>query len=316
MIKYPDIDRIDFEDYLRSNPDFAKAFGSDQVRARKHWHSNGRFEGRNFRLKDVDYERVEKFVLDDIRCGSYSGPDFNMITSLYNEEDPQRLQEYALTLKLNIRHQLINRIYVFYDMSNGWNSELGSLFDNHKVSLIEYYGRPSFRELFEFSNIVGYEGCNWIVCNGDIVPSWDFCRLAIHERLAGKMMSVTRWNLMSEDKLSIFSLGGKIPNILSQDTWVYQTPLKYPEELKDVRMGEMLCDSNLNYFFKVYNLPIFNPCLDLRTFHIHFQNCRSYSPGDQSKKLFPHSWAGHEDFELIRHDPHAPSVEVCRLEDI
>lgn len=315
VIKFPNSNRIDFQDYLDYNPDLKKAFGDDIIRAKYHWEGHGKYEGRSIKLKDVDYEKVEDFIRDEIACGSYGGQCFNMITSLYNETNPERLKEYILTLRLNIAHQYINRIYVFYDMSTGWNSEICDLCEKWNVSLIEYYGRPSFRELFEFSNIVGSEGEKWIVCNGDIVPSLDFGYFLTRD-FAGKMISLTRWEFISEDEMSVFNFGGRIPNILSQDTWVYETPLKYPKELKDVRMGTMLCDSNLNYLFKLHNLPIYNPCLDLRTFHIHFQNARSYSSGDMSNKLFEHHWTGYEDFELIRYEPTAPCVEPCRLEDI
>jgi hypothetical protein len=316
LVKFPDSNRIDFQDYLDSHEDLKKAFGDDIWQARMHWENNGKFEGRSVKLKNIDYEKVEDFIVDKISVGSWGGPFLNMVTSLYNEENPDRLKEYVLALKMNIRNQLIDRIYVFYDMSNGWNSEIGRLLEDYKVSWIEVYGRPSFRDLFEFTNIVG-DGLTWMVCNGDIVPSWDFCRVACLDDLGDRMLSITRWEFISENEMSVFSLGGRIPNILSQDSWVYQTPLKYPEELRKVKMGTMLCDSNLNYLFKKHNLPIYNPCLDLRTFHIHFQNARSYSPGDMSNKLFPYTWKGCEDFvEETRYEPDAPCVEACRLEDI
>jgi hypothetical protein len=251
-----------------------------------------------------------------------------MITSLYNEKNSDRLKEYLLALNLNIFNQLINRIYVFYDYSNGCNYEIEKLMSHEKVSVIEYNGRPSFRELFEFSNIIG--SGKWIVCNGDIVPSLDFGKLLTREwpKKNGNniILSITRWEFVSEDDISIFHLGGRMPNVLSQDTWVYEAPLNYPSELNQVRMGEMLCDSNLNYLFKLHNLSIYNPCLDLRTFHIHFQNARSYVSSDTSKKMFNFSWAGHEGetwkdtiqriINLMETEPTAPCVEACRLESI
>jgi hypothetical protein len=134
--------------------------------------------------------------------------------------------------------------------------------------------------------------------------------------LKGKLLSLTRWEFVSEDDIGIFSLAGVVPNILSQDAWVYEAPFDYPSELKDVQLGTMLCDSNLSYFFKLNKFPIYNPCLDLRMFHIHFQNCRSYNMGDMSNRKFPYKWTGYHDFELIKDDPRAPCVEACRLEDI
>jgi len=317
IIKYPHIDRLDFEDYLNCNPDLKDAFDGDIERAKRHWQERGRFEGRSWKINNVDYEKVKKYIKDNVKCDNISAR-FNMITSLYNERNAERLQEYILTLKMNISNSLINRIYVFYDYSNGWNSEIMKLLCHENVSVIEYNGRPSFRDIFEFSNIIG-QG-KWIVCNGDIVPSLDFQRLPVEwpkKNGNNSLLSITRWEFISEDEMSIFNLGGKIPNILSQDTWVYESPLNYPSELNQVKIGEMLCDSNLNYLFKLHNLPIYNPCLDLRTFHIHFQNARSYKSGDMSNKLFKHSWTGYEDFfELIRQDKTAPCVEACRLEDI
>jgi hypothetical protein len=292
-------------------------FGNNIGRAKAHWQSTGRFEGRNFKLKNVDYDKVERFIGDDILWG-HEGERFNIITSLYNESDSKRFKEYVLALKMNQRNTLINRIYVFYDIRKGgskWYNFLKSWTSDAdgKISVIECYGRPSFADMFSFSNMVGTG--KWIVCNGDIVVSSDFAKLMDID-LKGKLLSITRWELISEDDMSIFHLAGRMPNILSQDCWVYEAPLNFPIDLEKVKMGEMLCDSNLNYLFKLNKLPIYNPCLDLRTFHIHFQNARSYSSGDTSNKLFEHSWTGYEDFELIRYDSTAPCVEACRLEDI
>jgi hypothetical protein len=304
-IKLPNPDRIDFEDYLESYEDLKEAFGDNVQRAQQHWISIGHKEGRHIKLKDIDYDKLIKYV-KDIHIPKESTNTFNLITSMYNEKDEKRHLEYAYALQLNLLNPLIENIYVYYDISDGdFNFFKKFNIDTKyksKLSIIKCYCRPSYATLFNFSNITS-KG-KWIISNGDIVFTGDLNKIP---KLNDSILAVTRWEFISENELSIFNFQDG-PNVYSQDTWIYETPIKYPDITYKIRLGQILCDSNIIECFKEFRTPLYNPCKDFKTLHLHLQNKRTqnYTNVNDSEfkyfdKNWPHSW---------------PKVNPCNLKDI
>lgn len=281
-VKYPDINRIDWSDYLASYPDLKAAFGHDVVAARDHWIHNGKHEGRHVKLRRVDYN-----LLKDTIVTKYTQPvdthRVNIVTSLYHEHLVSRMKEYCLTLSINAASEFIENIVVFWDTETGpIPQEIDQYMKtNDKIHVLAHAGRPSFHTLLMYCN--DHESNNmWCICNGDIVITNDVHKLQ-HINMSNKLLALTRWEFVSERDISVFHvercvqqhLHGPQPNMYSQDTWCVKKGLNIPADCGDIHMGTILCDSRLSDCFKHNNISVFNPCLDIKTLHVHLQNNRS-----------------------------------------
>lgn len=267
-ITYPNIERIDFTDYLESYPDVANHVTQGKITAKQHWIKHGRFEGRHIKLKNVNYKEIEKYVIQE-HLQQRSSTRLNLVTSLYNESNHLRMEEYKLALRLNLANPAIDKIYIFWDKISG---DPPSWLNYDKIIIIENSGRPSFDQLFTFCNNTNVNK-NWLVCNGDIVITKDIM-LIEHKCLKDTLLAITRWEFTSETETSVFHYH-ETPNKFSQDTWVINTPFKIHPECKNIFMGEIGCDSAISKIYKNSDTKVLNPCIDIKTLHIHLQNSRS-----------------------------------------
>jgi len=269
MIKYPHPSRVNYTDYLNSYPDLQHAFGSNIAAAKRHWQTTGRFEGRHVMLTDVDYKKINNYILNNHHSLNTSSK-VNVLTCMYHDTNSSRMYEYQLALQLNLQNPNVEHIHVMWDVQTGPSEHLIESHD--KLTVLPCIGRPSFQSLFEYCNNCKDKSL-WCVSNGDIVLTNDIDKLkAIN--LSNKLLALTRWEFVSEDDISIFHEHER-PNKYSQDTWWFETPVLIPSELQLIHVGELLCDSKLSEIYKHYQHPIFNPCIDIKTLHMHMQNART-----------------------------------------
>tara|TARA_R110002167_G_scaffold21345_2_gene77733 strand:+ start:941 stop:1816 length:876 start_codon:yes stop_codon:yes gene_type:complete len=273
MIKYPDLNRIDFNDYLKSYPDLRQEFGNNVNMAKRHWIINGRFEGRFVKLNNINYKYIKHYITETYHS-HHNKTSVNILTSLYVDKNPLRAKEYKLALQLNLKNPHVNHVYVFWD-NPGDGTGIGHFLPKHeKLTIIPHRGRPSFKTLFELCNSRA-DSKLWCVCNGDIVITDDIHKLQ-SINMNNKLLALTRWEFISETDISIFHEHER-PNKYSQDTWCFKSPILVPSELELIRMGEVACDSKLSDVYKHYQREIYNPCMDIKTLHMHMQNSRTQS---------------------------------------
>lgn len=237
--------------------------------ALQHWVRFGKDEGRHWRLKNVDYQRVSETLRQFSRedhAGS-SSRDFLMITSLYNETAPLRRREYLSALEHNLELSAFSRIVVLYDIDRDTGSDdlFGHLPPHPKLDVRKISGRPSFAYLISLGNTEAKDMT--AIANADIAFTPDLAKVP---ELGQSVLAVTRWEFVDEDRISVKHVGGRV-NEESIDTWLFEKGLQAPEELADIRLGTPACDGYLSLYFSG---RVFNPCWDIRTLHIHFQGGR------------------------------------------
>lgn len=265
---WPDVNRIDFQNYIDSYPDLQAVFGKNTHAAKIHWVNNGRHEGRHIKLNDINYTQLKNFVIDN-HHSLESDFSVNLLTTLYNESVDKRLEEYLLTLEINLQNPQIARVYVLWDQLTG---SINNMLPSHeKLTVINHSGRPSFKFLFDFCKHTSPG--TWCICNGDIVMTNDVQKLKDLD-MNNKILALTRWEFVSETEISPMYVNGA-PNKFSQDTWIIKpTDNIIVDELEDIYMGRVNCDCNLTGVFKKHNIKIYNPCVDVKTLHVHMQNNR------------------------------------------
>jgi GT2 family glycosyltransferase/ubiquinone/menaquinone biosynthesis C-methylase UbiE len=129
---------------------------------------------------------------------------FNLITTLYNEENEARAKEYISCLENNLNNPLINEIHIFYDASkDSSNNKILEFIKNKKIKIAFIKSRPTYRELFEYANKI-FPNSKVIIANGDIFFNKTIGLLKDIE-LKNTMLALTRWNVLENGELEFFS---------------------------------------------------------------------------------------------------------------
>ena len=197
-----------------------------------------------------------------------SNKHFSIVTSLYNEKNTERIGEFIYCLEMNLSNEFISAVHIFYDTSKDDDDNIlfNRLTNLKNVSITRIDKRPSFRELFEYSN-KHLSFRNIIICNADIYFN-NTLALLINITITKIFFVLTRWDVQENGDLKLLSDSvTKLPNYLSADVWIYQSPLAV-DFYCDYELGTYYCDSFLNTQLFNSNRKIFNPCLDIQACHL------------------------------------------------
>lgn len=275
-ILFPKLENIDFINYFNTKQNYKnlKYIITNEHLARNYWIKYGSTYGDELKLKNIDYKLLEKNINNNFT--KYTGNKYvNIITNLYNDKNIDRFNEYILTLKINVNNNYIKKIHIFWDLKTGEpHQQFKNIFDKYsnKINIIYNTGRTDFFTLFDYPEKNSDE--IYCVCNGDIILSSDICKL--HDiNIQNKLIALTRWEFISEESISIKHRYGQ-PNKYSQDVWCFKPNLNIPIETKNIFLGVVHCDGYLINEFKKKNIPIYNPCNDIITLHLHIKDSRSY----------------------------------------
>lgn len=219
----------------------------------------------------------------DAKCNA----SFILITTLYNETNSKRRQEFITCIDHNCAHPLIETVHVLYDTAKDNDANILLDYLKSKDVVITYVeGRPTYGMCFYIAN-QRYPNKKIIVCNGDIYFN-DTLQYLIDYDLTGKFLALTRWEEWSDGSISPYHRGQKGRRRFgretrdSQDAWIFQTPLRTFVK-DDIRMGLPLCDCRIAYHAKEVGLHVFNPCRTIQCIHVHRSGNRSYTHQDLRK---------------------------------
>ena len=284
LIKYPDDSRIDYDYYIATNKDIKNIQNINIEIAKNHWLKYGQYEGRMYKLLDVDYNIIKNYIKDFTNNSYTASIFFILIINLYNETNHLRIKEYLLTLQSNLKNPHITQIIIYYDTSKDddnnyiYNFIIDQININNNIKLILCTERPSFKELFEIANNNNNNNNNnnYIISNADIIHTCDLEKLNTIN-LDNKLIALTRWEFIEETKIVPMNMYNYV-HTWSQDTWIFNKTINLHinqiQELNNIYIGTVRCDSKINYYLKLTNIDIKNYCIDIRTVHMHLQGCR------------------------------------------
>lgn len=208
---------------------------------------------------------------------------FTLLTTLYNENNPVRCQEYLYCLERNLHNRDIDSVVIFYEKSGTSDYLLARLDGKQGIKLEIIDDKPTFRELFHYSN-EHLNDRNIIIANADIYFDEEHGLNLIRDYdFSGKIFALTRYNKLAHiekllreypDQHGLARRTGEgllrtqHTNGTSIDSWIFSAPIAL-----DFRcyytMGVVSCDSCLNYQLLKSKLRVFNPCLDMISIHEH-----------------------------------------------
>lgn len=203
---------------------------------------------------------------------------FILVTSYYYTSNIDRQRELDECLTRNVQNPWIDRIYLLNDKQYA----LRHIDPYGKIVQIEVTDENKKRLRFDYAiqwiNQHLY-GKRVILSNSDIYFDQTLLKLQ-HETFHKKVFALTRYD---QNKLVMVSD--------SQDSWMFRVPLLIPMEECNFTFGTLGCDNRLAYVIQKAEYNITNPCLTIRTHHLHQSNERTYDVSTRVHK--PHLLVEH-----------------------
>jgi len=204
---------------------------------------------------------------------------FVLLTTLYNEKNQQRIQEYINCIESNLNNSMISDICILYEGSPDDN--MIHILDKYNI-IIEYINeRPTYKTFFDYSSN-NFSGRKIIITNADIYYDYDKGLNLIKDiDLSDKFLVLTRYNKFKQLANPYQFVGieidhpihGKLKSMhmsgISIDSWIYMAPV-IPDFNPEVHIGVVFCDSMINSCLMGSNkYKVYNPCKDVISIHDH-----------------------------------------------
>ena len=185
-------------------------------------------------------------------------------------DSENRYDQYLECLKRNINNDYIEFIYLLCE--HGISTPIIS----DKIVMIYYDGLPTYRDYFNFCND-NLHGSICITSNLDIY--YDETLQHVSSVVDNDtVIALSRWNIDSEFNLINHN------NCDSQDTWIFESPIRHHDMNIDFTMGRSGCDNRIAYELSTqYN--VINPVFDIKSMHYHLSEFRGMSVDNQSNRL-------------------------------
>lgn len=196
-----------------------------------------------------------------------------LITSLYNESNPARIEEYRYCLNLNLDNSSIKKIHIMYDTvkDNNDNQILNYLKSKKFIDITYIKGRPTFGFIFDLANRL-YQNEKIIIANADIYFDKSLDKLLNYD-LNNKFLILSRWDI-EKDK-SIKACFQKLEWGYGSDAWIFRSPIKRFRD-DNFELGMWACDTRLTYQASKSNLKVLNPSYSIMCYHYHLSDLRNY----------------------------------------
>ena len=190
----------------------------------------------------------------------------NLFFPYYQCGDKERQQEIDLCLRQNIANKTISKLIVLIDD----NSVLP--FEDAKITTIYLESRPTYKKWLELTQGLVLSGVS-VLCNSDIYfdDSINVFKQLLSEKQ--RFVALSRWEVIGTDtKLH--------PNPhWSQDVWAIPCSNDLTTDflrLLDFPMGVPRCDNKITYLFGILGWDIYNPCKQIKSYHVHETDMRTY----------------------------------------
>ena len=187
------------------------------------------------------------------------------ISQYYNSGDQERQAEIDETMLANTRQPWVEKIVLFT------NTESPSLV-GEKIEIIKITERLHFREILVYISRQKRD-CENVYCitNSDIILTDDIIKI-VPRILQKQLIALTRWEIGKRFSYEF------LPEI-TQDTWIIRdADFSDVAKLMDcIPLGIPGCDNRFSRIMHDAGFIIWNPCLNVKTFHNHRSGRRSYT---------------------------------------
>jgi len=197
----------------------------------------------------------------------------NLYTSYYNEPNKERANELFKCLSENCANDLINMVYVVIETEEQ-GSDIRYISD--KITPCVASKKPTYANYFKLINFTGENSIN-IIANSDII--FDETLQLTNQLKENDCWALSRWEINNDGgNGDIIQSNGD-----SQDSWIFKGQIK-PIEYCDFPLAMLGCDNRIAYEIQKAGYDITNPCLSVKTWHLHNTNHRNYDASVRNEK--------------------------------
>lgn len=199
---------------------------------------------------------------------------FNLITTYYKTENLQRQNELDKCLKNNYDNKFIDKIYLLND--SVYEIEF---IDDHKNKIIQIVVDSNNVKRLGFDYAVNFINTNLqntlcIMSNSDIYFD-DTLGLLHGYNFDNIFFGLTRYD---NNKI--------IKKKDSQDSWLFKSPLQIDLSKCNFKFGYPGCDNRFAYVVNEAGYKVSNPCLTIKTHHLHSSDYRTYNEINRIKRPY------------------------------
>jgi len=198
------------------------------------------------------------------------GLEFTYITTMKNENDPNRRCEILLTLEENVKNDYLENLVILYEGNeNDLTFKELKNFNSSKIHIEMINFRPSVSTIFSYLN-EKFPKDFVMMSNSDIVIDESIKNIeSIH--LDNTILALSRFNRVN-DKWKLSKVGFFKDDqyySASQDVWIMKTPFDFPAGTFDrFWLGKWGVEKFVNYFIRA-GYKVLNPCLEVKIYHFH-----------------------------------------------
>lgn len=195
---------------------------------------------------------------------------FNLVTTYYICPNINRQKELNECLINNSKNKHIKKIYLLNEKIH----ELEFLENIDKIKQIvvddDSKKRLKYKFAIDFIN-ENLKGEKCILANSDIYYDNTLKLLSDYD-MNNVFIALSRYD---DNKLFNYEL--------SQDTWIFKSPLNINSKKLDFCFGILGCDNTFAYIAYKNKLKIINPSMTIKSHHLHNSKYRTYSTKDRIK---------------------------------
>lgn len=176
-----------------------------------------------------------------------------LITEYFHFSVDERRKEVIGCIKNNIDSGLFDKVIVLSEKD-----------ECPCVETILTGERLSYKYTFEYANKHLKNNDQVFVANSDILFDKTIKKVTLDDKTA---LTLTRWELNPERLHENM--------VASQDVWGFQVPIRVPPK-SNFYFGIYGCDNYIAALLENEGYTLWNPCLSIKTYHIHSSEVRTY----------------------------------------
>jgi len=197
----------------------------------------------------------------------------NLFINYYIDKNKERHLELMQCFLKNRLNNSIDKMYVFIDIETPAKKV-------ERVIFIDINSRPTFSDFFELINRVSIEGDINIIANSDIYFDEENIELIKSNIKENECYALARWDIQHDGSTKLFNR----PD--TNDVWVFKGKIKPVPDCENIFLGKCGCDNAIAERIQRAGYVVKNPCLDIKTFHLHLTQIRNYDRKDTTPKPY------------------------------
>ena len=213
----------------------------------------------------------------------------NLIINLYVDANEQRQKELEYCLFKNLLNSYVDHIYVFINAKDkDYYDSLPDYvykFPKGKISYIIKEKRPTYNDFFDLtqSYLISDDSNINVISNTDIYLDETLSQVKTFYSNPGNKktcIALCRWDLMPDGNITNYNHAD------SQDSWFFVGAVKKIDGA-DFTLGLRGCDNHIAYLINAEGYRVINPCIVVRSIHVHNSNIRNYDLYKESDLVKP-----------------------------